>query len=122
MTCGAALMPSQYHQLHCVNNLRQFFIEFESRPATLREKSHIGHCLSILRQTVLCDADTSLYPTAHVRLSGGGETYRIAGRVTHVCRDWTRVMQYVETNFQSWKEEAAHFLAAESGMSAPHSM
>jgi hypothetical protein len=119
-TVNKALKFPQYHQLHCVNNLRQFFIQLESRPATPREKSHIGHCLSILRQAVLCDADTSLYPTRHVALQGGGETYRIAGPVTHVCRDWTRVMQYVEANFQTWKEEASHYIADEPGTSAQH--
>lgn len=57
--------------------------------------AHIGHCLSYIRQGVLCEPDLTLEPgDFEKREYNPGDT-----GATHVCRDWNMLYRYVEENF-----------------------
>ncbi|KAF1973173.1 hypothetical protein BU23DRAFT_465640 [Bimuria novae-zelandiae CBS 107.79] len=55
-----------YHELHCLNQLRNF-LYLDSAPENLRAKgssywhSHLDHCIEVLRLSAMCNADLSLY-------------------------------------------------------------
>ncbi|CAG8948661.1 hypothetical protein HYFRA_00001781 [Hymenoscyphus fraxineus] len=62
---------SVYHQLHCINGIRQGYwfvyaaaiagrqITSDQLP-TMSSLPHIRHCLDLIRQTLMCHADTTL--------------------------------------------------------------
>jgi hypothetical protein len=98
--------------------MRRIFLKLQNTSVTAWEEAHITHCLSYLRQMVLCNADTTLEPGARVLLSDGRQTVRSwAHGVQHECRDWTEVMDWMAENFKTWTEEDLHFVATEPGSS-----
>ncbi|OCH88793.1 hypothetical protein OBBRIDRAFT_706540, partial [Obba rivulosa] len=71
---------SMYHQHHCPMSLREAAIAGKAT-------GHVFHCLSYLRQMVLCEADATLEPVIPVPDNPCAEYIGVA----HVCRDWTQV-------------------------------
>ena len=59
---------------------------------------HITHCFNLLRQAILCAADTTLDPMKDGQATDGLN-------VTHVCRDWTQVYAFVTANQLSFPAE-----------------
>lgn len=51
---------------------------------------HVRHCLDLLRQTLLCHADTTVEVVDQVKrgVSGFG--------VEHQCRDWEQLKEWTE--------------------------
>jgi len=87
-----------FHQMHCLQRIRLALINGPN--------SHSGHCLNILRQAILCNADITLDPLIY---DPEGKIEAIDGLgVTHVCRDWTQVYAYIEENQNGpmWYREA----------------
>lgn len=71
------------------------------REGLLQGKSsrHVRHCFNLLRQAVLCAADTTLDP---LDFSRDGKVIGADGLGTaHVCRDWTKVYDFVWENQRS---------------------
>jgi hypothetical protein len=100
-------VPIQFHQLHCLNRMRKTFVELHHRTATARDHVHMEHCLSYIRQMVLCAADTSLEPSRRVNLSDGTQRSESWSDGTiHECRDWGQLMDWAETNYVTWKDTA----------------
>ena len=86
---------SMYHQLHCLNTLRIASIHNNT------EFGHISHCLDYLRQAILCQADTTLEESeVDVRPDGVLDSGATGLGVTHICRDWTQIRRFVETNIE----------------------
>ncbi|KAK7911255.1 hypothetical protein PG985_013736 [Apiospora marii] len=78
------------HSLHCVKRIKQYlhpeYYYGEGEQAWDELFMHVDHCLESLRQSVLCQADVSVYTlewTPHSR-------YKPAVRVPqpHACVDW----------------------------------
>ncbi|KDQ06589.1 hypothetical protein BOTBODRAFT_167949 [Botryobasidium botryosum FD-172 SS1] len=90
---GRRFGVAMIHQLHCLNAVRQALVKG-------RSDKHIKHCFNLLRQTILCASDTTLDPI-NVSLDGGVTGTDGVG-VTHVCRDWTKVYEYVQENQKLW--------------------
>ncbi|KAH8697866.1 hypothetical protein BGW36DRAFT_295718, partial [Talaromyces proteolyticus] len=97
------------HQLHCLNLIRKslYFnidyyrtlhkVEFLDRKEIL--ELHIGHCVDVLRQRLMCTADTELHP------------YIWAGDPPHVtpdfnrmykCRNFDDIREYAKQNQATW--------------------
>lgn len=53
---------------------------------------HVEHCLSYLRQGIMCSADPTVENLSHVH---GKKTDEGWGN-THVCRDWSALKEYAE--------------------------
>ncbi|KAF4615776.1 hypothetical protein D9613_012369 [Agrocybe pediades] len=105
---GSYYLMAMYHQMHCVNAFRRTVEEYrEGSNITSSREKHLIHCLEYLRQAVLCNADTSLEGPAGLRHTVGGETVHAVtgGGAIHECRDWTQVYDWVESNYEEWKEE-----------------
>ncbi|KAI0315989.1 hypothetical protein OF83DRAFT_1084571 [Amylostereum chailletii] len=96
---------SMYHQMHCLNSFRKMFNGHRNASRAGHDGAHALHCLTYLRQNVLCAADASLEPAFTARNVDGRRTKAAYGsEVTHRCGDWVRVREYVEKNYEEWKE------------------
>ncbi|KAJ7756040.1 hypothetical protein DFH07DRAFT_920207 [Mycena maculata] len=99
---------SMYHQLHCIIGIRWSLLLSVEADYNKAEavRSHANHCFNYLRQLLLCKADTTLEPTEVIRLPNGTWGAAASGNdVLHICRDWTRVRDYVERNTAGWPRE-----------------
>ncbi|EGN98534.1 hypothetical protein SERLA73DRAFT_183584 [Serpula lacrymans var. lacrymans S7.3] len=93
---GRIFGVSMFHQIHCLDMIRESFIKGVN--------SHSGHCLNFLRQAILCNSDITLDP---INIEIDGKIVGTDGTgVTHVCRDWTQIYDFVRENHNgpSWAE------------------
>ncbi|KAI0088200.1 hypothetical protein BDY19DRAFT_891590 [Irpex rosettiformis] len=105
---------SLYHQMHCLDSLRRTIlgkshhhgkregdISGTGGPSfSKRNVEHSAHCLNYLRQTALCAADMTLEPEI---VEGSQEVGEGLG-AAHVCRDWSKVHEFVKRNWEEWEE------------------
>jgi len=111
---------SMYHQLHCLNGFRRLTVAAKNGTMTQHNVDHAVHCLSYLRQLLLCHADTALEPARSATTVSGGTTQAVYGEgTTHQCRDWTQVRAFVEKNYQLWKHND-HFETSEGKTDHTH--
>ncbi|EIW87443.1 hypothetical protein CONPUDRAFT_161974 [Coniophora puteana RWD-64-598 SS2] len=108
---GRPFAVSMYHQMHCINAIRRAVIVAQD-PAligTLRaqgEFKHAEHCFDYLRQTVTCNADTSLEVLGNWTLLDGSVVEGTSSDgILHECRDWTQVRRYVMDNYAEWEDD-----------------
>lgn len=68
---------------------------------------HVRHCFNLLRQAVLCASDTTLDPLDVIKAGRKVATGADGVGTTHVCRDWTKVYDFVWKNQRSdvWAEK-----------------
>jgi len=87
---------SMFHALSCLNTLRLSVLA-RTRDRTQPASDDAAFCLSYLRQTILCRADTHL---ESVRSEYGGKS--VQPFVTHEdCRDWEAVYAQLEATFEA---------------------
>ncbi|KAL7283425.1 hypothetical protein ACG7TL_002855 [Trametes sanguinea] len=110
---------SMYHQMHCLNSFRKIFNGHRNASRGEHDSAHALHCLTYLRQMVLCSADITLEPAFTARNVDGRKTKAAYGTgVTHECRDWVQVRDYVEKNYEGWKEEDHYVVTEASAINA----
>ncbi|KAI0599848.1 hypothetical protein F4775DRAFT_548513 [Biscogniauxia sp. FL1348] len=90
------------HQLHCLNVIRMYtYREYYSRPEnrplefTDREgtvRMHVDHCVDMLRQVLMCQADVGLVPFYWVEGQGPNENFS----TPHRCRRLDRIMEWAQ--------------------------
>ena len=85
------------HQLHCVRELARAFHHPRSNLVSVE---HEHHCLSYLRQTLLCDAADTLEEGDFMMRDF--EVDRVGDSV--VCWDWEKVYDVMGRSFLEWKE------------------
>ncbi|KAH9899235.1 hypothetical protein C8Q73DRAFT_638317 [Cubamyces lactineus] len=73
------------HQLHCLDVFR----------VAAGFAHHVEHCLRFMRQTVLCQADTTLDDAGVELKDGRWEYYSTGYGAVHRCRDWTALRRYL---------------------------
>jgi hypothetical protein len=83
---------SLFHQLRCLNIVRESLMA-RRRPPYTEPGRLAAHCMNYLRQMVLCRADLTLESARHPL---GPNT--VVSDVTHVCRDWSLILDEVEGN------------------------
>jgi hypothetical protein len=95
---------SYSHQMHCLRSLRKYFLKRDELTGV--DYGHVNHCLIYLRQTVMCNVDVTLEPAIHKQLTKDGKVVNtVTGvGVTHECRDWEQVADYMEQNYAKWKD------------------
>jgi len=97
-------LPAHYHQLHCIRSLRNYFLNVHNM--TKAAFGHVDHCLIYLRELALCNIDLTLEPPSHKQLDTHGEIkLAVTGvGVTHRCKDWSQVRDYMVSNYGMYKE------------------
>ena len=107
---GQHYLVAHYHQLHCLRSLRHYLnIAMVSNPKyeyTSLDKGHVNHCLIYMRQVMLCNADLALEPASHKQRTHDGKVLDVVTGVgvTHRCKDWSQVWEYMEGNFEQHKD------------------
>ncbi|KAK0212017.1 hypothetical protein IW262DRAFT_1412950 [Armillaria fumosa] len=86
---------SFWHQLHC---LRMMHAALKANAASLDDLLHAEHCLNLLRQWVLCHADTSLEPGDFTKRNFKYDL----GNQLHVCHDWDTLYVEASRNWHEW--------------------
>jgi len=73
---------------------------------TSPEVGHVHHCLIYFRQMVLCNSDVTLEPASHRQMTPDGKVVdTVTGiGITHRCMDWEQVWNYMEDNFEMYKD------------------
>ncbi len=90
---------TMFHELHCLRMLNRAFTK--SQGAT---PEHLKHCLSYIRQGILCFPDLTLEPgnfeerDFEVERSGG----------MHTCRNWDLVYRVMDENFHEWSKRTGY--------------
>ncbi|MCJ1236443.1 hypothetical protein MMC14_004424 [Varicellaria rhodocarpa] len=87
-----------YHNLHCVITLRTAILEYHTQ--AVKQSSphlHVIHCLNVLRDEIMCDADdTPRYTGFQPHKSSGLGQFRM-------CRDWSQLEQWAEDHTACWR-------------------
>ncbi|PVH87710.1 hypothetical protein DL98DRAFT_581719 [Cadophora sp. DSE1049] len=90
-----------YHHLHCIQRIHKFLHVDHYWPNATQEelfllRAHNTHCLDTLRQSVMCQGDTSL-----ITFKWGLSQRVPLGNFSspHTCRDWSALEEY---NKQTW--------------------
>ncbi|KAI0886276.1 uncharacterized protein GGS22DRAFT_126826 [Annulohypoxylon maeteangense] len=92
---GSLVWMDVSHQLHCVKYLRQWIYRDHYHPEVSPEETphwllHIDHCLDLLRQALMCRADTS--PMTFRWAADRREPMLKLESPEHVCVDWEDLM------------------------------
>ncbi|KAF9002917.1 hypothetical protein BDQ17DRAFT_1305870 [Cyathus striatus] len=90
---------SMWHQLHCLNHIRTMLVNGDDG------SDHTEHCFHYLRQGILCAADTTLEYGGPSRLLANGDKVATGVNITHTCRDWKQVYDYLEEEHGKWTDE-----------------
>ncbi|KAI0331099.1 hypothetical protein GY45DRAFT_662877 [Cubamyces sp. BRFM 1775] len=110
---GEFYAVSMYHQMHCLNSFRKIFNGHRNASRAKHDEAHALHCLSYLRQMVLCGADITLEPASAAQNVDGRTTQAVYGAgVTHQCYDWVQVRDFMEANYEAWRADD-HYAASE---------
>ena len=86
------LYIAMFHQLHCLRIFRRDMLSKE--PIT----HHSPHCLNYLRESFLCESDTTLEPGDFMLRNFTQEREGI----TLVCRDWRVIYEEMKSNWVDW--------------------
>jgi hypothetical protein len=94
---GRKFTVAIFHQLKCLDIIRQEFVHLESIQAdtTTYNSPLVHHCVNYLTQTILCQADAYLEPVS--------ERYSLTQATSdwemdHVCTDWEAIYKAAERN------------------------
>ncbi|OAX84481.1 hypothetical protein ACJ72_01152 [Emergomyces africanus] len=101
-----------FHHLHCLNLLRQatyFNFEYYSKkgdgPFQNSDdvlKTHIGHCIDILRQQIMCTADVGVFGQWWVKGVGPFVDFN----TVHKCRNFEEIRKWAEQHQSSLNDKA----------------
>lgn len=123
---GKKFSLAMYHQLHCLDSLRTTYtlLQTPPLPASASEDErvhhdeimdqaemtyrHAPHCLDVIRQALLCHADTTLEPSQAMMDGKTGEWNIGAGgyNVVKKCRNWEAIRAWVDTNQKGWVKKS----------------
>jgi hypothetical protein len=93
---GAGQFISVYHQLSCLNALRKLYMN-PGWAADQTKQDTVDHCLNVLRQAVLCNADTTLEHSHPETKANGKEVAAASGMdVLHMCKNWEELRSSAE--------------------------
>ncbi|KUJ08320.1 uncharacterized protein LY89DRAFT_789131 [Mollisia scopiformis] len=101
-----------FHNLHCLNLIRQtsrwnwdhysaligtpeaFGTAFEGFDGEIQLEKHFTHCVDMLRQEIMCDADTNVYGQWYVKNHGPSKDFSI----NRQCKDFDAILKWYQGN------------------------
>ncbi|KAK7064603.1 hypothetical protein R3P38DRAFT_2825489 [Favolaschia claudopus] len=86
-----------FHELHCLDEIRKaMYPEYYPPSSEGIHTSHMRHCLSSLRQSIMCSADIS--PIVW-QWSEKSRAAKERSDVLHTCRDFEKIQQWGRDHF-----------------------
>ncbi|KAJ7203063.1 hypothetical protein GGX14DRAFT_399032 [Mycena pura] len=100
---GVPFSPAVYHQLHCINMVRWAYRGtrdgvFKTADAHVTAFGHANHCFDLLRQSVLCKADTTLMPVP----AASARSDETGTAVVRRCRNAAQILEFAQGNQAFW--------------------
>jgi len=86
-----------YHNLHCVQTLRTAVVEFNNSTPQSSPLGHVIHCLNVLRDEIICDADDT------PRYTGFQPNQKSGLGQVRMCRDWTQLEAWADDHTACWR-------------------
>jgi hypothetical protein len=105
---------SMWHQLHCLNHIRTVLLNGDDG------SDHVEHCFHYLRQGILCAADTTIEAGGANMLRDDGQKVATGVNVTHTCRDWKQIYDWLEVEHSKWTAEMEVRFRTESSDGRTH--
>ncbi|KAM3064785.1 hypothetical protein ACMFMG_008734 [Clarireedia jacksonii] len=99
---------SAFHQLHCLHAIREAYYDATNKSESRHSHSshadmpshtspaHIRHCIDLIRQSLMCHADTTI-EVKDEEING----VRGFGTV-HMCRDWNELVKWTEATQEKY--------------------
>ncbi|PMD19849.1 hypothetical protein NA56DRAFT_602260 [Hyaloscypha hepaticicola] len=81
---------SGFHHIHCLTAIRDHIWHGKTHTKHQWSWPHLIHCLDTIRQTLMCNIDTTLLGTTHVDLRVFGD-----GPQPHICKDFWGIKQWL---------------------------
>ncbi|KAH8888971.1 hypothetical protein GQ53DRAFT_825741 [Thozetella sp. PMI_491] len=96
-TNGGSYMATleMFHQLHCLDEVRRATYPEHYQRTAKNWRAHVDHCIEILRQVLMCNADTGLV-LFHWVIGKAAATPDFS--TWHQCRDPEEVLQWARKN------------------------
>ncbi|KAF2114303.1 hypothetical protein BDV96DRAFT_600289 [Lophiotrema nucula] len=86
-----------YHNIHCVHTIRTALVEFRDGKEQSSAWGHIAHCLLVLRDEAMCNADDVPRYTGFQKNSKSGQgQYRM-------CRDFSKLEDWARQHTACWR-------------------
>ncbi|KAM7220100.1 protein of unknown function (DUF3328) domain containing protein [Rhypophila decipiens] len=111
-------MPQGFHDLHCLNMIRQrLHLDYYSAMARMNRTTldtHIDHCIDSLRQSLMCTGDMTLIKTYWI-----DKRHRMMANFDndHMCRDFGALKAWLRArdaeDGSTWRESADKLLGLE---------
>ncbi|KAH8587733.1 hypothetical protein B0O99DRAFT_747327 [Bisporella sp. PMI_857] len=103
---GVAALSWGFHQIHCLDLLRQMTYKEEYElagrlPAILRveeglRRDHLDHCIELIRIDMMCQADVTPYFIVEASLGDAPDDLNIDFSVFKKCRDFGKIKDWMK--------------------------
>ncbi|KAF7306548.1 hypothetical protein MIND_00446100 [Mycena indigotica] len=98
-----------FHQLHCLDEIRKAMNpDYYPHTAEGINTSHMQHCLSSLRQSIMCASDIT--PIVW-QWSEGSHAAKERSDVLHTCRDFGRIHDWAQAHFAGAMQNMSVYIA-----------
>ncbi|KAG6363874.1 hypothetical protein INS49_008977 [Diaporthe citri] len=85
-----------FHQLHCLNQIRQALHRDVYPALPIHGPTHTEHCIDHLRQSIMCWGSTAVIPLKYFE---GYHSEYVKTDAVHTCRKFEPIRQYVSDRF-----------------------
>ncbi|KAJ6574645.1 hypothetical protein B0H19DRAFT_1125057 [Mycena capillaripes] len=97
-----------FHELHCLDEIRKaMYPDYYARTSEGINTNHMKHCLSSLRQSIMCTADIS---TIVWQWSEKSQAAKERSDILHTCRDFTKIQDWGREHFAGAMQDMTIFI------------
>ncbi|KAF7932873.1 uncharacterized protein EAE98_004172 [Botrytis deweyae] len=114
-----------FHNLHCLQLVRNLVLEaYDNVPLTY-PLEHVSHCLNVLREEVMCNADDTPRYTGRLNSEKGKKHPTSGIGQTRMCNDWGKLRSWAVAHsgcFRAINESTPNFPTIERYKFCPEGM
>ncbi|KAJ7462819.1 hypothetical protein B0H11DRAFT_1815975 [Mycena galericulata] len=104
-----------FHELHCLDEIRKaMYPDYYPHSAEGIHTSHMRHCLSSLRQSIMCASDIS---TVVWQWSEKSQAAKERSDILHTCRDFAKIQQWGREHFAGAMQDMTIYIPDDLGIS-----
>ncbi|KAJ7275479.1 hypothetical protein B0H12DRAFT_1087474 [Mycena haematopus] len=97
-----------FHELHCLDEIRKaMYPDYYPRTSEGINTKHMHHCISSLRQSIMCTADIS---TIVWQWSEKSQAAKERSDILHTCRDFAKIQEWGKKHFAGAMQDMTIFI------------
>ncbi|KAJ6519390.1 hypothetical protein C8R45DRAFT_1204574 [Mycena sanguinolenta] len=96
-----------FHELHCLDEIRKAMYPDYYESSFPMATPHMRHCISSLRQSLMCTADIS---TIVWQWSEKSQAAKERSDILHTCRDFTKIQEWGKQHFAGAMQDMTIFI------------